>query len=266
MNASMPAKPVSTETTKEAERYYLMGMKLLKDRKIKKALQTLNKAVKLNPSHAEAQSALNNAKEALRWNRVHICKNCGGLIKPSKDYPEIAFEGFCSQCGQKMSERAPIVMEVSLGFTELFAKAILFASLPLAIFVFSMLPMRQATPRGIYNVWSTLLEAAVLSLHYTPFFLILFLSYSPSWQFAVQAGNSIEELRASVHPLLFFPLEIAVFFLIVYFWAFMFFTPFLYIHRKDLWRDWERQKYLLLFALLFTVMVVLRRISAGVFY
>lgn len=262
MNAFGQAEPVSTEIVKEAEGYYLQGMKFLKARKIKKALQTLNKALELNPSHVQAQAALNNAKEALEWSRVRICKNCGGLVVPRKNYPEIDFEGFCSQCGQKM----PIGIEVAVGLAELFGKVILFASFPIAIFVFSWFPIPQLTPQGLYNIWGTLLEAVFLSLPYTPFFLILFLLYPPSWQFAVQVYQSFAGLQAFIHPALFLLFEIVVFFLIIFLWTFLLFTPIIYIHRKSVWTEWRRQKYLLLFALLFTALIVLTRLYAGVFY
>lgn len=255
---------VSSTALEKAEQQYRQGLKLLKEQKPKDAIRLLREALELNPSHKEAQSALREASEGLSWSKAYFCDNCGSLVTPEKEYPRINFAGFCLRCGREISTRR----EIAIGLAELFTKLILFAIFPVATFIFSVFPV-WTYGGGFFRMEMTnVLSAIFTAISFTPFFILLLLIFDPHGGFLTHAYYSLFDFMqplTALHPLLFFTAEIGILFAAIYLSLLFLLTPIFYIHRKGYWKNKKHQKIILIVTSIFIALVVLRRLSMGVF-
>jgi len=255
---------VSSKEVEKAEQQYHLGLEFLKKQKPNEAIRFLNAAVELNPSHEEAQTALRGASEGLNWNRAYFCEECGGFVKPEKDYPLIKFDGVCQRCGQTVSTR----FERTIGNAELFTKILLFGMFPAATLIFAVIPMWISRSGAFILDLPPLLSAIPTGMSLTPFFFVLLSTLDPTGTLLDQMYygifESIQPLE-TIHPLLFLAAETVILFAAIYLCLLFLFTPTFYIHRKGFWKNKKRQKTLLLITSMCIVIVVLWRLSVGKF-
>lgn len=258
------SKSVFSKEIEKADQQYHLGLKFLKEQKLKEAIRLLNATVELDPSHKEAQAALRDASEGLNWNRAYFCEKCGGLIKPEKDYPVIEFDGVCHRCGQTVST----VLERTIGFAELFIKLMLFGMFPLSTFIFAISPQWMWKASSFALDYLPLLSAIFSGMSLTPFFILLLLMLDPNGtslnQIYYGIFESIQPLE-TIHPLLFLTAEAAIIFIAIYLCFLFLLTPTFYIHRKGSWKNKKHQKTILLITSMFIAIIVLVRLSAGKF-
>jgi len=250
-------------SNEKARQQFCRGQTLLKEKKPKEAIPLLKESLRINPSDRETQAALQDALEALNWSTTYFCQNCGGFIKPERDYPEIKFDGLCPRCGHGISTR----LEKTIGFTELSLKLIMFAIFPMVTLVFCIFPMWTYKWGGFYYKLAPILSVIYAAINLTPAFILLLHAFDPTGESSTLALSSIYEFLSPlerVHPALFFTAEILILFIVIYLSLLFILTPIIYIHRKGYWKNKQHQKRIIIITSIYVALVVLRRVTSGV--
>jgi len=256
---NMKTEKNQTVIEKTAKMEYEDGIRLLSKQKPREAIYHIKKALELNPHFEEAKQALEDALEALTWNAWHFCKKCGKLILPNSLYPYLTIDGYCPKCG----EFAPTFKEEIISIAEIALKIALFGIFPILIFIFCGMPNLQLIPKKmiVEPEWYDLTDGIFMAANLTPIMLLLMLLFNDP------------ELTREINFFLFgkfsdtayFIAASLFFFVIMYLYFFVLLTPFFTLHKKGMWKSKPHQKQILIYTAIFVGVILILRMSFGVF-
>lgn len=244
---------------KTAKTEYENGIRLLSKQKPKEALRHLKKALELNPHFEEAKHALDDALEALTWNAWYFCKKCGKLILPNSLYPYLTIDGYCPRCG----EFAPTFKEEIISVVEIAVKIALFGIFPILVFIFCGIPSLQLIPKKmtVEVDWYPLTDGIFMAANLTPLIMLLMLFLNDPY--LLQETNYL--LFGKLDDASYFIAGSLFFFMIMYLYFFVLLTPFFTLHKRGLWKSRVHQKQILIFTAIFVGVILVARMSFGVF-
>ena len=250
------AKAIKIE---EAYVMYEAGLEFLKKQKPREAIPYFQRALQIYPQLEEAREALEDTLEALSWNAWYFCSKCGKAVLPNSQYPFLDINGFCPRCGESI----PTQKEILINVAEVGLKLFLFGIFPILVFIFCGLPNYQFIPeKGIVAaVWNDLTDGIFQALAFTP--IITFLMVLLNDPYLVWKLNYY--LFSHFHGLAYFIVGAIFLFFVVYLYFFALLTPIFALHKKGTWKSKKHQKSILIFSGVFVIIIMVIRITFGVF-
>lgn len=238
---------------------YEAGIEFLRKQKPKEAIFHLKKALEINPHFKEAQEALEDASEALKWNTQYFCKKCGKLVLPNTPYPYLTIDGYCPRCG----EYVPTIKEEIISAVEIILKLALYGIFPLLIFWFCGIPNFQVFPeRGIVTSdWNDLTDGIFMAAAFTPLMLLIMLFLNNPYLLTLLNAYMFRPFQGFSY----YVVSVLFLFFVVYLYFFSVLTPFFAMHKKGLWKNKTHQKQILIFTMIFAGLIVIIRMASGVF-
>jgi phage FluMu protein Com len=246
----------------DAKKEYNKAVEYLIQGKPSKAIPLLEKALIINPALEEASSALEEARNGLKWSSPKFCPKCIKLLTPKSGYPYLKYENFCPRCGHLQN----FDKEILISTVEFFTKLIFIGVYIIALLIFCAMPNLQLTLTGIWYLWNTLVEGVFLAVSFTPIFTIFLILINDPWGSSLASINLdyFRPLRSNAP--VYLGISILLLMITVYLYFFFMLTPFLAVHRKRMWLTAAHQKKVSIYTLILCGSIVLVRVANGIFY
>jgi len=257
----------SNKDVVEAEHYFQRGLELLKKQKPHQAIPMLQTALKLDPTHKDAQTIFQDANESLKWNVAHFCQNCGAFIKPEGTFPfNLEIREHCSTCGSPVPTARK---ERIISFTENVVKFLLIGPFPILVLYFIGIPNFVLDTVGQIGFrYRPIPEGLVRSISLTPIITLLLITIDPKrggadllYEAVFNIGSILTPLK-NIHFIIYFASALLLVFAFLYIYFLVMLTPIFAAHRKGQWKQWKHQRLVILFAFAFVLLVTVSHVYA----